>query len=128
MAEKGNEVGKELIIYEGGHDEFNEPFDNIINNVAYTDEVQESPYTSADLPRQRFNIAIVFIGGYLSLLFLFFLGVLFYNYKMMSSGVCCTELTLKKLIDVTQFMSVVSGFLGTPLAFILGYYFKNTND
>jgi hypothetical protein len=64
---------------------------------------------------KRSEIALIFVWGYLALVFTVIIGVPGYN---LAAG-HATALELDKII------SQVGGLLGTPLGFVVGYYFKD---
>lgn len=62
----------------------------------------------------RATIASYFLVGYFALIFVVAVGVPLSNYFLFSN------------FDLNQLLLTVSGIVGTPLGFILGYYFKST--
>lgn len=80
-----------------------------------TSKVDAAPFNPAEhLDKKRAFIAIVFVFGFLTLLLLVILGVPIYN----------AVIGKAEALDLNNTLSTVGGLLGTPLGFVVGYYFK----
>jgi hypothetical protein len=83
--------------------------------------------------KTRSWLTIGFLMGFFSLLIGCFLFVLLYNslavgwvIDLNSKGLV-DEASSVKLLELEKVLSVIIGVLGTPLGFIIGYYFKEKN-
>lgn len=80
-------------------------------------KVDASPFNPVEhLDKKRAFIAIVFVFGFLILLLLVIVGVPVYNALIGKA----------QAIDLNNTLSTVGGLLGTPLGFVVGYYFKES--
>lgn len=80
-----------------------------------TYKVAASPFNPIEhLDKKRALIAIVFVFGFLILLLLVIIGVPTYN----------AVIGKAEALDLGNTLSTVGGLLGTPLGFVVGYYFK----
>lgn len=83
--------------------------------------------------KTRSWLTIGFLIGFFSLLVGCFLFVMLYNslavgwvIDLKSQGLL-EEAGSVKLLELEKVLSVIIGVLGTPLGFIIGYYFKEKN-
>lgn len=80
-------------------------------------KVESAPFNPVEhLDKKRAFIAIVFVFGFLALLLIVIVGVPIYN-AAIGQG---------EKIDLNTTLSTVGGLLGTPLGFVVGYYFKES--
>jgi hypothetical protein len=72
--------------------------------------------------KTRSTIALFFVRGYLVLLGIIFLLVLTYNFLLIKFA------PGTDLLDVTDIMLLITGSVGSPLGFVVGYYFKGQEE
>lgn len=65
---------------------------------------------------KRGTIALWFVISYIALVFIILFGVPLYNWLVVGKPVA---------LDVGQILTEVGTLLGSPLGFVLGYYFKS---
>jgi len=68
---------------------------------------------------KRAHIAFVFVYGYMIIVTLIILGVPFYNWWILSSPTP---------LDLDKTLAQAGSLLGTPLGFVVGYYFKEDKE
>jgi hypothetical protein len=84
-----------------------------------TAEQLKPPHDHAEhLDKSRSKIALRFVRWYLIYVFLIIVGVPLYNHYAVGSS---------EAIDIYKLLAQVGTLLGTPLGFVVGYYFKEEN-
>lgn len=83
------------------------------------------------LAKTRTGIAKGFLWGYFLLFLFVFIFVWVYNNNMINNIVTLSKYPAYQqiidniqLLDIRNILIVVTGALGTPLGFVIGYYFK----
>lgn len=87
------------------------------------------------LAKTRTGIAKGFLWGYFILFILVFIFVWVYNNNMLNNIITISKypgyqdvINNIKLLDIKNVLIVVTSALGTPLGFVIGYYFKSEQD
>ncbi len=76
---------------------------------------KQEPFNRVEhLDKKLAFIALIFVWGYLGLVFLIMVGAPLYNRSVGST----------EPIDLDKILAQVGALLGTPLGFVVGYYFK----
>lgn len=76
---------------------------------------KKDPFNRVEhLDKKRAFIALIFVWGYLGLVFLIMVGAPLYNKSIGNT----------EPIDLDKILAQVGALLGTPLGFVVGYYFK----
>jgi len=73
--------------------------------------------------QQRALIAKIFVGGYFALIALGIIGIVVYNIMMYHYTRSDTL-----FINLKDFLLVIGGLIGSPLGFVIGYYFKGAEQ
>lgn len=66
----------------------------------------------------RANIALTFTWGFFVLVAVILIGVPIYNLNVEG----------EKILDVKDLLNAVSGVIGVPFGFVVGYYFKGSEE
>lgn len=106
---KGGETVKYRLVMPSGSQESHQKF------LKLEEKVTNAPFNPTEhLDKKRAYIAQLFVWGFLTLILLVLVGVPLYN-KWVGHA---------QPLDLDKTLSQVSGLLGTPLGFVVGYYFK----
>lgn len=94
--------------------------DNRLQRLEDTAERLEPPHNHDEyLDKSRAKIAFKFVRWYLFYVLLVLVGVPLYNRFAAGS---------KQTLDVFKILAQVGTLLGTPLGFVVGYYFKEDSN
>ncbi|GAC1413869.1 MAG: hypothetical protein NVSMB66_6540 [Candidatus Doudnabacteria bacterium] len=74
--------------------------------------------------RTRSLIAKVFVFGFFIILLLTIFSTMGYNWMIFHQCKVSEEFCRNQLLSVKDMVVEVIGFVGSPLGFVLGYYFK----
>lgn len=77
--------------------------------------------------RTRASIALFFVQGFFALIAGTIIVSMIYNI-IMCHGITDAEECAKMSLGVKDLLAAVTGFSGTPLGFVIGYYFKDQFD
>ena len=92
--------------------------DKRLNRLEETASKLSPPHDHAEhLDKSRSKIALKFVRWYLFFVFLIIVGVPLYNRYAIGQ---------KNAIDEYKILAQVGTLLGTPLGFVVGYYFKDS--
>lgn len=84
---------------------------------------QDTEYNPAELnDKTRSKVAMTFVYGFFCLTGGTLVVTMIYN--ILLSGFCNESLCLEKMLDVKDILLAVIGYIGSPLGFIMGFYFK----
>jgi hypothetical protein len=93
--------------------------DNRLQRLEATADQLQPPHNHDEyLDKSRSKIALKFVRWYLFYVLLIIIGVPAYNHYAVHSN---------ETIDLFKILAQVGTLLGTPLGFVVGYYFKEDN-
>jgi len=91
-----------------------------LQRLENTAEELQPPHNHDEyLDKSRAKIAFKFVRWYLFYVLLVIIGVPIYNRYAVGA---------KETIDIFKVLAQVGTLLGTPLGFVVGYYFKESNN
>lgn len=100
--------------------------DDLLQKLQTADDKtkQTAPYDSRPhTDKTRSKIAMIFVICYFALIVFTLLSAMIYDVYFWNA--CDSEYKcLDQLISVKDLLLAVMGYVGTPLGFVIGYYFK----
>ena len=102
-------------------------FSELVDKLAKLEQAGESlkEYNPEEFrDKTRSLIAKVFVFGFFIILSLSIILTMIYNWLIFHQCDVANEFCRDQLLSVKDIVVVVVGYVGSPLGFVLGYYFK----